>query len=895
MRNPLGAPWINEKLLTELEDAYAREHLQSYWSEEEPAVLAALDHIAHDLPANRYQPIGVLGVGGSGVVLRLRDSQFPTIDNALKFPRPVPGKVEEVAGLLTQEISYLAKLRHRNIVRILHYSSISSAGVYGRLPYYLMEAIDGTDSRKHLRANFSSYTVLNLLLDAAEVVRYLHFFDGGFAHLDLKPSNFVVDNDGNAVMIDLGTCKRLAVDAPDITTIACTRPYAHPELVRRLADDPTDENRAKGDVERSSIRPEWDLWSLGLTILSWLGLEHGSGEPQEMQLFYSLDAYSRKYFLLIVARLLAGPYLPHWIEGQTGLSHQFLESERILTATSLYELLQRLAGTSNPLDRVPELAAAQTNTIQAAPGVHVPVTEALQHVLDHRLFRRLNSISQLGLVSQVYPGAKHSRREHSLGTYANVQRLIRTLYSDQASPLFRQLISERNLRCTLLAALLHDLGQFPLAHDLEEIDSRTFDHSELTAAMVEGAWDKKKRGSRKITFTDLDGVFKSWKVERSQVLAILNARPGNLSARPKDKLLRSLFDGPIDADKLDYLLRDGRHLDLPYPQGIDVERLFGTVTTVIVSAGGSRDVPVLGVQSKGKVAAEFLTMARYAMFSQAYWHHAVRAQKAMLFRAVEALLAQQSNEVRWRELQADFLEMVVALPEILFESSTADRNLFAERVESHRIDIAGRGTDLAATDAAVLAWIGEYLAREKLPETVLIDGILRRRLFKRLWVVSREMDQALWDDIVDRWNKLDKNQKHRVAYRYEEIVAGRLRTKGLTDVTSLRGATALDEIDRSVRGRIPWLLIDVPGQRPGSEVALHYVVEAQRRALRRDNRSIGETQPSDIWIRYAKDLVLVAGKVRVYCNPGLVDSVEASLEWRQGTDDLSAAIEQVAG
>jgi HD superfamily phosphohydrolase len=179
-------------------------------------------------------------------------------------------------------------------------------------------------------------------------------------------------------------------------------------------------------------------------------------------------------------------------------------------------------------------------------------------------------------------------------------------------------------------------------------------------------------------------VFDIWKVPPDRVLSLLNAKPSNLDANPKDKLLRSIISGPIDADKLDYLFRDSRHLDLPYPRGVDVERLFGCLTTVVVSKheGGARDVPVLGVQAKGKVTAEFLTMARYAMFSQAYWHHAVRAQKAMLFRAVEALLVAKPSDSRWRELQSDFIEMVTSLPESLYRPEPEARTLFGSSPKS---------------------------------------------------------------------------------------------------------------------------------------------------------------------------------------------------------------------
>jgi hypothetical protein len=66
----------------------------------------------------RFKPSGVLGVGGSGIVIRLKDSKFPKIDKSLKFPRPIPGKVTLVADLLNKEIQYLAEIRHPRVIRV---------------------------------------------------------------------------------------------------------------------------------------------------------------------------------------------------------------------------------------------------------------------------------------------------------------------------------------------------------------------------------------------------------------------------------------------------------------------------------------------------------------------------------------------------------------------------------------------------------------------------------------------------------------------------------------------------------------------------------------------------------------------------------------------------------
>lgn len=887
--------WDFEQLLRQIEGEYISTAIQDFWHREREAIGSALQSVATTLPKARYSPVKALGVGGSGVVLLLKDSLFPNVDNALKFPRPVSGKVELVAELLGREIQYLAQLRHPGIVKILYYRYAKNIQGYGTLPFYLMEAVTGVSSGKFVRKQLTQQDqFVSLVRKAAGILEYLHTLPvGAFAHLDIKPDNFMVDHTGQPIMIDLGTCKRISQEG-DNTTVACTRSFAHPQLIRQLTADPTDENRAKGTVLRSDIRLTWDLWSFGLMLVSWLGFDHNTGDHEVPRVLDLLEPYTRKYLLLLCARLL-GENPPAWLLKRVGLSHEFLKTVPVTSAPELREILDRLDGSQGPLARLQEFQVRGSGTIQAAPGTHVPVTPALSAVLEHRLFRRLNTISQLGLVSQVYPGAKHTRREHSLGTYANTLKIVKVLYNDPVSPLFRQIITDEDCRDLLLASLLHDIGHFPLAHDLEDVDDKLFNHVELTQAMLRGLWDKKRKGSTKVSFDSLDSIFKLWGTTSDRLISILNAKPTSHDSAPKLKLLRSIISGPLDADKLDYLFRDARNLDLPYPNGVDVDRLFKCLTTVVVDRidGGYKDIPVVGVHAKGKVSAEFLSMARYAMFSQAYWHHAVRAQKSMLLRAVEALLGEDSD-TKIRELQSAFVVMVCSLPESLYDSREV-RSLFED--DPQALDrlasvLGGHGTDLAATDAAVLSWLFKRLTDANRPEAILIEGILRRNLFKRLWVVSRDMESHRWDKIVRIWEKLDRVQRHKVAHDFEKKVAGRIAVEGLQSITSMAAGSAEDKVDRLTRGQVPWLLIDIPGDRPGSEIGLYHVLESQRRKLRKDDRAVGELERSLVWEEYARNLLRVAGKVRIFCEPELVDSIEASVPWEKGIEDLTTVLEQ---
>jgi len=106
-----------------------------------------------------------------------------------------------------------------------------------------------------------------------------------------------------------------------------------------------------------------------------------------------------------------------------------------------------------------------------------------------------------------------------------------------------------------------------------------------------------------------------------------------LSGKPKDRcnrVLRSLLSGPIDVDKLDYLMRDSLHAGVPYGRNFDQPRLIQSLCLNEMGDG-------LAISDKGKTAAEMMVFARYVMFSEVYWHHAVRSATAMLQRAFSLL------------------------------------------------------------------------------------------------------------------------------------------------------------------------------------------------------------------------------------------------------------------
>lgn len=226
-------------------------------------------------------------------------------------------------------------------------------------------------------------------------------------------------------------------------------------------------------------------------------------------------------------------------------------------------------------------------------------------VVDTPAVQRLRYVRQLGHAFLVYPGATHNRFEHALGAYHLARRaLVQLEEAGDARPDPAERVRLK------LAALLHDIGHYPFSHALEEAG---LPHHETlaTAHLSDGALAKR--------LADL-GV----PVER--LLSLIQGR-----AREP---LGGLIAGSLDVDKLDYLSRDAWMCGVPYGV-IDVDRLLTSLTV----APGRDGRPTLALHEKGLAALESLLFAKYQMYRNVYWHHAVRSATAMFKRLVRGAIA----------------------------------------------------------------------------------------------------------------------------------------------------------------------------------------------------------------------------------------------------------------
>ncbi|HEX7737021.1 MAG TPA: HD domain-containing protein [Ktedonobacteraceae bacterium] len=274
----------------------------------------------------------------------------------------------------------------------------------------------------------------------------------------------------------------------------------------------------------------------------------------------------------------------------------------------------------------------------------IPLGSRELKVIGSAPFLRLQQVKQLGFVYRVWPGATHTRYEHSLGAYYLMLRALRALLQrgDQGG---LDGVAPESIRAVLVATLLHDIGHYPFSHTIEELGTPIILHEKVGRAIIEK--------SEIATILERD-----YQLAPERVADLIDP-PKHRALHPDDELLSSLLSGALDVDKLDYLPRDARACNVPYG-GVDMSRLQASLRVHPVN--GQRRIVVT---HKGISPLHSLLHARQEMFDNIYWHHTCRSHQMMLLRAVhEALAADALNVERLMGLDDASLLTLLASPEM---------------------------------------------------------------------------------------------------------------------------------------------------------------------------------------------------------------------------------------
>jgi len=257
-----------------------------------------------------------------------------------------------------------------------------------------------------------------------------------------------------------------------------------------------------------------------------------------------------------------------------------------------------------------------------------------REIIAQPAFQRLRRIRQLAWTDYLYPGAMHTRFEHSLGVMHVATRLYDAICERskdilQSELAYNEVGLDRDRRLVRLAALLHDVGHGPFSHASEE----------LFPEIPDGSGNKYEHDihySAEVIRQELKDAIENnpfnqanYRISANEIAALIEG-----SAEAGSSVFwRELISGQMDADRMDYLLRDSLHAGVQYGR-FDLERMINT----IVAVPYEDRAPRLGVTEGGWHAAESLILARYFMFTQVYFHRTRVAYDHHIFKALQEML-----------------------------------------------------------------------------------------------------------------------------------------------------------------------------------------------------------------------------------------------------------------
>ncbi|MCL5408342.1 MAG: HD domain-containing protein [Candidatus Thermoplasmatota archaeon] len=242
----------------------------------------------------------------------------------------------------------------------------------------------------------------------------------------------------------------------------------------------------------------------------------------------------------------------------------------------------------------------------------IELDESVASIAETKEFQRMNTIKQLGFTYLVFPGATHTRFEHSLGTY---------YLAKEASG--RLGLKGKDATDVSLAGLLHDIGHSPFSHSLEEAMGKLYgkDHLDVTIDIIEG----------KTPENELSDILGSHK---KSVVEILKGRKGVLSR---------LISGNGDVDQIDYLARDSYYTGVALG-AVDIPRIL----RVLSIYDGE-----FCVAEKGLPAVEGLMVARMLMYRTVYRHKTALITSSLANDALELVNPDYEEFVGWND--CDFM------------------------------------------------------------------------------------------------------------------------------------------------------------------------------------------------------------------------------------------------
>lgn len=244
-------------------------------------------------------------------------------------------------------------------------------------------------------------------------------------------------------------------------------------------------------------------------------------------------------------------------------------------------------------------------------------------LIDTPTFQRLKGIKQLGFAHTVYPGARHTRFEHSLGVMHVMSRILESLRSRA-----KDAVPDDHFRKQRIASLLHDIGHYPYSHLMEKID-----WGSAQKYMSKKGQSEVEDASRPKEYPKHDRLGEIVITERKEIKEKLEGNdidPKDIAALVKGQhqSIPNLLNASLDVDRLDYLVRDSLNTGLPYGR-VDLNYIVNNLELT--------EQKEIVVRAKARSSIEHMLMGRYFMFNTVYMHKTVFAFEEMIRRIVKTL------------------------------------------------------------------------------------------------------------------------------------------------------------------------------------------------------------------------------------------------------------------
>ncbi|MFW9922813.1 MAG: HD domain-containing protein [Candidatus Thorarchaeota archaeon] len=329
---------------------------------------------------------------------------------------------------------------------------------------------------------------------------------------------------------------------------------------------------------------------------------------------------------------------------------------------------------------------------------YIFIDDIIQELIDTKYFQRLRRIKQLSGSEFVYPGANHTRFEHSLGVSYLAEKMANSLLNDEEVDL-----TENDIEHVKVAALLHDIGHGPFSHTFEGLLHRiNKNHEDLSRWIVQE--------------TEIKDILKENNLDAKIITGLIH---GNKTIKDKG-YLNQIVSGSCDVDKMDFIVRDSYHTGAEYGQ-VDIMRILYTMGVYEEN---------LAVNYSALPALEAFLIARVESFRTIYFHKVSRASQLMIIRALE--LAEKELNLLGFKTPEEYIKL-------------DDYTVWTKLIESKAAkEIMNK---LANRELLKVAFEREFMTRDEFLQSTLSKTEYRQQLVEQIAEKAKVKADKIFIDI----------------------------------------------------------------------------------------------------------------------------------------------------